>query len=72
MNNNVDNIQKLFQNKKNNNNIFTITFLMIFRFLRNALKKLHNVKVFYIDNLEEEVVKKLSESLNTSLSIYLG
>ena len=71
LNNNVDNIQKLFQNKKNNNNIFTITFLMIFRFLRNALKKLHNVKVFYIDNLEEEVVKKLSESLNHAQINYL-
>ena len=44
---------------------------MIFRFLRNALKKLHNVKVFYIDNLEEEVVKKLSESLNHAQINYL-
>ena len=71
LNNNVDNIQKLFQNKKNNINIFTITFSMIFRFLRNTLKKLHNVKVLYIDNLEEEVVKKLSESLDHTQINYL-
>ena len=69
--NNLNSIYKLLQNKKKNNNIFTISFLILFRLLRNTLRNINNLNVVYLNNLEEKVINKLSENLNHDQITYL-
>ena len=69
--NNLDSIHKLFQNKKKNNNIFTISFLILFRILKNTLRNINKVKVLHLNNIEEEVINKLSNNLSHDQITYL-
>ena len=60
--NNLNPLQSIF--KKKDNNVLNIYFLLLFRLLMLALRRLNNIDITILTDLEEEVIVLLTKSLD--------
>ena len=69
--NEIKQIKKLFINKKNNSKIYSISFLILFRFFKNTLKKINSLEITYINTIEEKLVDVLTKYLKYDEIVFL-
>ena len=51
--------------------IYSISFLILFRFFKNTLKKINNLEITYINTIEEKLVDVLTKYLKYDEIVFL-